>query len=432
MGDEMTIKERRKYLRIKQKEYRAGDRNQKTMILTEMESVTRLDRKTLIRLMRSDLERKVRRKQRGPTYGPDVACALRVIAEAEDFVCAERLTPNLPWLAEHLAAHHELALTPWLAEQLDHISVSTVRRILAPMREEQRRLIRPYVRPPHRVLRDVPVRRIPWNESEPGHFETDLVFHCGQWSDGLYAHTLQMVDVATGWSERVALLGRSYLVMEDAFQRILDRLPFPIVELHTDNGGEFFTDHLKRFWKNHPGVIPTRCRPYHKNDNRFVEQKNRTLVRHYFHHRRFDTAEQVVAMNELFNTMWLYYNLFQPVMRLSEKVDVIRTDRTLRFQRKFDKAKPPLDRLLATNVLTAQSAESLQRLRDRTNPRHLRAQVHSLIEYLMTIRRSMPDEEQNVYDTLRTATPKRQWMEDMARWHEEYTRGHHPLTQTAG
>jgi hypothetical protein len=401
-NDEMTIDERRKYLRIKQKEYWAGSRNQKSGILTEMENVTKLDRKTLIRSMHSDLERQVRKRQRGRSYGPDVTHALRVISEAEDDICAERLAPNVAWLCQHLAAHRELAPTPQLIEQLDHISISTVRRLLAPSRKERLSPRRPMQ--PSRVLRDVPIRKIPWNEQEPGHFEVDLVFHCGGSGEGLYAHTLQMIDVATGWSERVALLGRGYLVMEDAFRRILGRLPFPVLELHTDNGREFFNAHLQQFWERFPGVLPTRSRPYHKNDNRFVEQKNRTLVRGYFDHDRFDTVEQVLAMNELFHKMWLYYNFFQPVMRLSEKIDVTRADRVLRFKRKWDTAKPPLDRLLAAQILPAESAQRLLRLRERTNPRRLRDEIHRLIKLLVTLRCAMPNESQNVYETLLTGT----------------------------
>jgi IS30 family transposase len=99
------------------------------------------------------------------------------------------------------------------------------------------------------------MRRIPWNEQEPGHFEADLVHHCGLSASGEYVSTVQLVDVATGWSERAAVLGRSYLVMEDAFQRILARLPFPILEIHPDNGSEFFNHHMLRFWnKTIPGV----------------------------------------------------------------------------------------------------------------------------------------------------------------------------------
>ena len=144
------------------------------------------------------------------------------------------------------------------------------------------------------------MRRIPWDTSEPGHFETDLVHHGGESASGEYGYTLQVIDVATGWSERVMLLGRGQQAMATAFTQVIDRLPFPIKELHPDNGSEFFNQHLVRLWKEKvSGVQLSRSRPYQKNDNRNVEQKNDTLVRHYFGHLRLETAEQVAAGNGL-------------------------------------------------------------------------------------------------------------------------------------
>src|SRR2546421_5610199 len=130
-----------------------------------------------------------------------------------------------------------------------------------------------------------------------------------------------MVDVATGWSERVAVMGRGQRAMEAGFEHLISRLPFAIVELHPDNGSEFFNAHLVRYWKEKVvGVQLSRSRPYQKNDNRLVEQKNDTLVRQYFGDLRFDRPEQIEAMNALYEQMWLYYNLFQPVMHLIEKI----------------------------------------------------------------------------------------------------------------
>ena len=128
--DKMTIDERRKYLRRMQLRYRKADRGSRSRLLDEMIQVTELHRKSLIRLMRGNLTRQRRQQQRGRTYGTEVDDALRVIAESADHLCAERLTPNLVWLAEHLARHHELEASPSLLEQLGRISVSSVRRIL--------------------------------------------------------------------------------------------------------------------------------------------------------------------------------------------------------------------------------------------------------------------------------------------------------------
>jgi hypothetical protein len=225
--DEMTVDERYKYLRHMQKRYAKANHQERKALLDEMEVVTELHRKSLIRLMRGKIKRKQRRQQRGRSYGVEVDDALRVIAESTDYICAERLQPNLVWLAEHLGTHGEMAITPHLLSQLKRISISTVRRRLKRIHQDQPRLPRKGPGRANQVRREIPTRRIPWDEPEPGHFEVDLVHHSGPAVSGHYVHTLQMVDVNTGWSERVAVLGRSYLVMSDAFRRIETRLPIP-------------------------------------------------------------------------------------------------------------------------------------------------------------------------------------------------------------
>jgi hypothetical protein len=399
--DEMTIDERFKYLRKMKKRYINAGRKERGHLLNEMEAITGLHRKSLIRLINGNLKRRPRRRQRGRTYGPEVDDALRVIAESMDFICAERLTPNLTWLAKCLAGHSELTVSPPLLEQLDRISVSTVERILARIRQDVPRLPRNRPRPANRATRDIPMRRIPWNEQEPGHFEADLVHHCGLSASGEYVSTVQLVDVATGWSERAAVLGRSYLVMEDAFQRILARLPFPILEIHPDNGSEFFNHHMLRFWnKTIPGVQLSRSRPYHKKDNRFVEQKNSSLVRSYLGRDRLDSVAQTRALNHLYNRMWMYYNFFQPVMRLTEKTWLPKDGEATRVKRRYDQARTPFDRLCATNAISQEQKEQLQALRVEVNPRQLCREIHDLIDYIFSLPGAVPGTTESVRRTL--------------------------------
>ena len=399
--DRMTIDERRKYLKKMQERYLQADRPGRGHLLDEMETITGLHRKSLIRLMRGNLTRKPRRRQRGRVYGPEVDDALRVIAESTDYICAERLTPNLTWLAKHLAAHGELRISAQLLEQLDHISVSTVERILTRTRQDERRLPRRGPKPRNRLLRDVPMTRIPWQEQEPGHFEVDLVHHCGPTASGEYLHTIQMVDVATAWSERVAVLGRSYLVMKDGFSRILARLPFGVLEIHPDNGSEFFNQHMLRFWRHgFPGVTISRSRPFHKNDNPRVEQKNSTLVRAYLGNERLDSVAQVRAANALYDKMWLYYNFFQPVMHLVDK-ELIQTDGApTRTKRRYDQARTPFDRLCLTDAIWPEHRQQLEALRDATNPRRLRQDIYDGIEHLFSLPGATPGVTENVYHTL--------------------------------
>jgi len=265
-NDKMTIDERFKYLRIAHQRYAVAGRKERGHLLNEMEAMTGLNRKTLIRRMNGSRVRKRRRKQRGRIYGADVDDALRVIDDTFDHIAAERQTPNLVWMADLLATHGELNLSPQLRGQLGRISISTVRRRLKRIHQDEPRLPRARPKRRNRLTRDIPMTRIPWNEPDPGHFEVDLVHHGGPSSSGEYVHTLQMIDVATGWSERVALLGRSYLVMQDAFERIMARLPFPVREIHPDNGSEFLNHHLLRYFGlTIKGAKLTRSRPWHTN-----------------------------------------------------------------------------------------------------------------------------------------------------------------------
>jgi hypothetical protein len=347
------------------------------------------------------LHRNRRRRQRGRTYGPEVDDALRVIHESYDFICAERLTPDLVSMAQQLAAHGELEATPHLLEQLQRISISTVRRILARTRQDQRRLPCKPPRNTNKVTRDVPMRRIPWDEQQPGHFETDLVHHCGPSASGEYICTLQMIDVATGWSERRAVLGRSFLVMKDAFDVILGRLPFPVLEIHPDNGSEFFNNHMVRFWKDAvKGIRLSRSRPYQKNDNRFVEQKNDTLVRAYLGHDRLDTVDQTLAVNHLYDMMGFYYNFFQPVMRQTEKILVRKEGQVIRIRRRYGPARTPFDRLCDSKALSGKHREHLERLRARTNPRRLRTAIYDQIDEIFSLPNAVHGASQNVHRTL--------------------------------
>ena len=321
----------------------------------------------------------------GPTV-PDLEDALRVITESWDYPCAERLGGNLGWMAAHLVHHGELLATPALMTQLNAISVPTVRRIVNRLRQDQPRLARPKPSGPNAALRDVPMTVIPWDTQEPGHFEADLVHHCGMATDRKYMHTVQLIDVATGWSERYATLGRSYVRMEEAFDHMLARLPFPIQEIHPDNGSEFFNAYLVAYWaKKAPQAHVSRSRPFHKNDNRFVEQRNSSEVRAYFGTQRLDTCTQTLAANRAYDKLWLYYNLFQPILRLVEKTVIKVEDGGFKTKVRHDQAKTPFDRLCATGVLPPEKRESLQRLRDQTNPRLLKQQIYDLIDYTLAL-----------------------------------------------
>lgn len=397
--ESMNVNERRKYIHKMWTRYREADKLVKGQLLDEIEAVTGLHRKTITRTINGQLSRKKRTKQRGREYGVEVDDSIRVIARSLDYPCAERLQPNLVWMANHLSKHAELQLTPGTREQLARVSVSTVKRILKRIGRSEPKLAnrKPRRSPSNSLRQQYPTRKIAWDIEEAGHFEVDLVHHCGELLNGEYIHTLQMVDVATGWSEIAAIFGRSYRVVAHGFDHLLERLPFPVIEVHPDNGAEFFNRTILQYWKKKlPELQLSRSRPYQKNDNRFVEENNQSLIRAYLGHGRFDTQTHLQVIRKLYDRLWLFHNFFQPVMRLQEKV----YSSELRYHRQFDLARPPFDRLKERNLLDADATLRLETLRTQTNPLKLRREIDELIANLISLPVLDRTEAVNVFETM--------------------------------
>ena len=399
-NDEMTIDEVYKYLRKIQSLYEKADRQQKSQYLDEMECVTGRNRDYLIHILKGPLKRRKRQRQRTRTYKADFDRVLRIIYESYGDICAERLQPNLLQLAEQLASHNEVTLTEKLKTQLVAVSLSTVRDRLRQYRQDEPWTPRRPPRNPNPFLQDIPMRRLPWDIDTPGYFEVDLVHHCGSSAHGEYVHTLQMIDVFSGWSERVAILGRSFRVVEAGFKRILERLPFPIRGVHPDNGSEFFNHHMLNFWRNHPQVELSRSRPYRKNDNRFVEQKNSSLVRAYVGDIRLDTVAQSQALENIYNQLWLFNNCFQPSLRLSSKQTIPADDQHPTRILRLHSARTPWQRVCDAGGLDADIQDLLQLRINITNPRALHRHIFADLDALFCLPAKSSSKPENVFATL--------------------------------
>ena len=396
--DEMTIDERRKYIYKMWGRYRDASRVEKGKMLNDMEHVTGMARKSLIRILNGRLSRKKRERQRGPIYGATVQHAVAVIARGLDYPCAERLKPVLTSTAQHLMRHGQLFVDPGTEQLVNKISVTTLKRMLAKIKLPGDKIAER--KPPKRKrdhLRDsYPMRKIPWDIPQPGHFEVDLVVHSGDDTSGEFIHTIQMTDVATGWSEIQAVFGRSYRVMVDGFRYMLDRLPFSVIELHPDNGSEFFNQHLLRFWNDKVTNLDlSRSRPFHKNDNRFVEENNHSLVRAYVGHGRLDTLAQLLIMRELYEDLWSYHNFFQPVMKTILKIC---TD-DFHYRRVFDQPLTPLDRLASAEILHSDQLDALFRYRDQIDLLALHDRIESQIAKLWKLPSPKSSIPVNIYQT---------------------------------
>jgi hypothetical protein len=396
--DSMSIDERRKYLHKIWGRYRDSTKQGKGQLLTEAEEVTGLHRKSLMRILNGRLSRKKREKQRGKRYSCEVEDALLIIARCLDYPCAERLKPNLSWMAEHLAVYGELKLDAELCQLLANISITTMKRLMKKRGKAEAKLA--FRKSPgqqqKQLSRIIPIQRIDWQTEEPGHFEVDLVHHCGPTTGGIYVYSLQMVDIAIGWAEPTAIYGNSFQATKDGFDYLLARLPFNVIELHPDNGAEFINQLLYRHWHTLvPNLQVSRSKPYRKNDNRFVEENNHSLIRAYIGHSRFDSLEQLTCLRALYDKLWLYHNFFLPVMHLKEKR--ITEHKTMR--RIHDQALTPLDRLIQTAVLSKAREEELLETRRAINPMFLRSQIDALIEKLLALPCLKPGEKLDFYET---------------------------------
>jgi hypothetical protein len=399
--DDMSIEERYQYLRRMRKQYQGADVRQKQELLDQMVVYTGLHRKSVIRRLNGSLERQTRSRERDKTYGAEVDEVLALIWETLDRICPLRLQPVLVSTGRWLAAHGELTWSPTLEGQLAKISVSSVARHLPPRPPEARQ--RKAAAPPNRHQQAIPAYRIPRDIAEPGHLELDLVHHCGDVTEGEYVYTVQFVDVNTGWAARRAILGRSYVVMADALAYLFAQLPFPVLELHPDNGSEFLNAHVLAFLdQEYAEAKRSRSRPGCPNDNRLVEEKNGSVVRRWIGDRRLDTVMQTRWLNTLYDKLYVYHNYFIPVLKQIDKEwRPPTTERQGYVKRQHDTARTPLDRLcdVQGDAYTAH-CEALRQAREAINPRQLRQDIIQAIDHLFTYPPATPGQVENAYETL--------------------------------
>jgi hypothetical protein len=286
-------------------------------------------------------------------YGPEVQHALFLIWHAANHICAKRLIPFLPTLLEALERYEHLHLTEECRNQLLSMSAATADRLLRSQRKLAKRSLST-TRAGTLLKQQIPVRTFEeWEETRPGFLEADLVAHCGTDIEGGYLYTLTLTDIATGWTECLPLMHRSREAVLAALQRARTLLPFPILGIDTDNGGEFINEVMVVYCEQEQ-ITFTRGRPYQKRDQCFVEQKNGAIVRQVVGYDRFVGEHAYRQLTELYRALRLYVNCFQPSMKLLSKQ---REGKKVRYV--YDPAKTPLQRLLLSGVLPAQKQQEL-------------------------------------------------------------------------
>lgn len=368
------------YLEAIRCRYLKAPKRAKGKMLDEAVQVTGYHRKALVRLLRGRGGAPARRRGRPQRYGPEVREALRVLWEAADRACGQRLRPFLPELVQVLRRHSELALTPQLQAQVLHASASTIDRLLRPYKLPGGRRGRSTTKPGSLLKGAIPVRTFAdWQEHRPGFLEVDLVAHCGESTEGFYLHTLSAVDVASGWVECQGVWGKGQERVGSAIHAVRQRLPFPLLGLDSDNGSEFINHHLWAYCQRE-GITFTRSRPYQKNDSAFVEQKNGQVVRRLVGYDRYSSRAALDTLNRLYGLLRWYGNFFQPAMQLQQK-----TRQGAKVRKRYDTAKTPYQRLLDSGALSDAAQAQLAAIYRGLNPIKLLRQIHATQERLWAI-----------------------------------------------
>jgi hypothetical protein len=359
--------------------YLKASKADKGKMLDEWVPSLQMHRKAIIRFLKrrqmTDSRIAPKRRGRKEKYGPAVTAALKVVWEASSQLCGERLHAIL---SDYVGIfqrdsmwHHANDTTALLLA----MSLATMKRRVGKFQSAQRVQRQSTTKASHLIIQ-IPVRTGPWDNPEPGFGEIDTVVHCGSTLAGDMAYTVNYTDIATTWWEGAAQMNKGAGRTVQSITGIKDRLPFPLQGLDPDNGSEFINWNLKEWCDNQtPTIELTRSRPYKKNDNAHIEQKNGAITRQFIGYRRIDTPEQVELLNQLYaGSLRLYINFFQPSMKLQGKTRV-----GSRYKRSYDIPKSPYKRILELDSIDQDTKDQLTALYETLNPLKLKHEIDILI-----------------------------------------------------
>jgi hypothetical protein len=365
------------------KRYRKAPKTMKTKILDELCAVTGYHRQYAIAQLNQmgDAEPALSKipRTRDRHYTKDVIAIIEKIWEEADYPWSVRLKVILklwmPWI------HRRSALTSLQETKILRVSARTIDRYLSPKKRNMRKRLYGRTKPGTLLRHKIPIKCESWDEVAPGHLELDTVSHSGENASGTFAYTLNLTDIASTWVETRSVLGKGEVAILDAFRQIQAALPFEVRSIDSDNGGEFINNRLYTYCESER-IGFTRSRPYKKDDNAHIEQKNWTHVRKLIGWDRYDTPEAVQAMNDLYaHELQLYMNLFQPSVKLRERVR-----KGSRRTRRYDPPLTALDRLLQMPNIDQTKLEPLVQLRARLDPFALSATIRRKLARIWALR----------------------------------------------
>ena len=346
------------YLTELKARYSFASKSEKQIMLDEFTKTTGYTRKHAIHLLRGIYRHKVEKikRQRARIYTDLDAKILARICDLFDWIASKRLQPQIAvGITELQKAGELLFVTDAQKEKLIGISPSSIDRLLVSHHLRPTSKGRSYTKPGTLLKSQIPIRTFAdWNENKVGFFEMDLVGHDGGNAKGVFAFTLNMTDVKTGWSEQVAVPNKGQHAVFTAIKIIRERIPFALLGVDSDSGSEFINDILYRYCIQEK-ITFTRGRPGKKNDNPFVEQKNDSIVRRWVGYKRYETVEQVKLLNDLYTLLRLYTNFFLPVHKLQSKERI-----GSKVKKIYDKAKTPYQRIIEAEYASEEVKSKLK------------------------------------------------------------------------
>jgi hypothetical protein len=352
-------------------DYCRSSRKQKGAILDEFVAATGVKRKTAIGLLRRPPPAQARPRGKPKSrYGPDVQAALELLWAISGHLCSKRLVPGLEALVASMEAHKESLWNERTKEKLLTMSPSTCDRLLRAKRKSFCPAGRCMTKPGTLLKSQIPIRTwSDWSEEEPGYCEMDLVHHCEDHPAGEYLHTLTITDVVLGWTENEALRNRSQTSVETAVESIRTRMPYPIKGLDSDSGAEFINEIMLRYCQSQ-GIVFTRSRPYKKNDQCKVEQKNWSVVRQNVGYNRYEGEDARRILSAFYHQLRLLVNFVQPSLKLVSKERV-----GARIRKKYDTAKTPCQRALEHPCISEERKQALRQQQASINPAQVAKEI---------------------------------------------------------
>ena len=384
-SDMMSLKSKRELLEMVQPRYLKAKKREKQKMLDEFTCATGYHRKYAIRVLKNQEQVQNRLKRKTKTYktiyGGKVVEALEQIWEIYGQICSKRLQPFLPEAIKVLERCQEIELPQDTKHLLLKISSASIDRCLRPIRIQSAYGLS--TTKPGSLLKNlIPVQTFTaWDAEQPGFIEIDLVAHCGNTSEGQYLNTLTGTDLATGWTDVTALLHRSQEMVSAAICQMRQRLPFPLLGIDSDNGSEFINELLYRYCQDEK-ITFTRSRPYQKNDQAHVEQKNWSVVRHTVGYDGWETEQELALLESIYKDLRHYINFFQPSFKLIAKERI--GNRTIK---RYDPAKTPYQRVLERQDISLATKARLMNLYLQLNPAELRRSIDKTTAKLWKISR---------------------------------------------